>query len=98
MPTDAQLIWELFCVYMDSMLSPSPFMVDNSKKPFTNVYFHKKSTRFNPVQCGSNAFFIVQVCYRTGLYSEHSIIGPPLGDPLTGFLGEGRLVIQESAF
>ncbi|KAL3089504.1 hypothetical protein niasHS_006888 [Heterodera schachtii] len=43
LPTDTELIWHLFCTYLDFHISPSSDGVSELSKPFSNVFFVNSS-------------------------------------------------------
>lgn len=95
MLTDSELIWLLFCTYMDFHLSPSSVAasaVSEFNKPFTNVFFVKSDGKM-PLSLGIDStvfqqqdefpgkFFVrmVSLLYSGFMNSTSKIISQFLG-------------------
>jgi len=59
-PTDSEILWGLFCIYMDFHLSPSSGTSSSTEliRPFSSVYFLKAQTTNFPLNENPEAFFI----------------------------------------
>lgn len=65
LPTDAELVWLLFCAYMDGHLTADPFAAGvNYAKPFSSIHSLRKPASPIPVQKASNAFYVQMVRRR----------------------------------
>lgn len=65
-PNDSDLLWHMFCTYMDFHLSPSPnteFFSGEFVRAFSTVYFVKSPSTGLPIGAKENteAFFIRMV-------------------------------------
>uniref|UniRef100_A0A1I8APS1 SH2 domain-containing protein n=1 Tax=Steinernema glaseri TaxID=37863 RepID=A0A1I8APS1_9BILA len=60
LPTDSELVWQLFCVFMDTQMTPQSLAIMEAdiQKPFTNSYTHSKTVRITPIQKYPHAFYI----------------------------------------
>uniref|UniRef100_A0A1I7VKJ6 Pecanex-like protein n=1 Tax=Loa loa TaxID=7209 RepID=A0A1I7VKJ6_LOALO len=59
LPTDAQLIWSWFAVYMDARMGTNP-LVNDIEMPFSSVFYLKKPAKPSPLQCMKKSFYIYQ--------------------------------------
>ncbi|KAK0417411.1 hypothetical protein QR680_012993 [Steinernema hermaphroditum] len=60
LPTDSELVWHLFCVFMDTQMTPQSLALTEAdvQKPFTYPYTHSKNTRNAPIHKYAHAFYI----------------------------------------
>ncbi|TKR64354.1 hypothetical protein L596_024905 [Steinernema carpocapsae] len=63
LPTDSELIWMLFCVFMDTQLTPQSLAIteNDTQKPFTHTYTVPKAGRNAPIQRTPQAFYISMI-------------------------------------
>ncbi|VDM96469.1 unnamed protein product [Thelazia callipaeda] len=59
LPTDSELIWSWFSVYMDARMATNP-LVSDFEMPFSSVYYLKKPAKPSPLQCMKKSFYIYQ--------------------------------------
>ncbi|CAG9539723.1 unnamed protein product [Cercopithifilaria johnstoni] len=66
LPTDAQLIWSWFAVYMDARMGANP-LVSDIEMPFSSVFYLKKPSKPSLLQCMKKSFYI----YQSSIYPPH---------------------------
>ncbi|MFH4984161.1 hypothetical protein AB6A40_010870 [Gnathostoma spinigerum] len=59
LPTDTQLVWSWFCVYMDNRMSVNSLASDLNA-PFTSVYFLKKPNKPTTIQNAKDSFYLFE--------------------------------------
>ncbi|KAM3723904.1 Uncharacterized protein ACO02O_07079 [Dirofilaria immitis] len=66
LPTDAQLIWSWFAVYMDARMRTNP-LVNDIEMPFSSVFYLRKPAKPSPLQCMKKSFYI----YQSSVHPPH---------------------------
>ncbi|VDN93674.1 unnamed protein product [Brugia pahangi] len=66
LPTDAQLIWSWFSIYMDARMGTNP-LISDIEMPFSSVFYLKKPAKPSPLQCMKKSFYI----YQSSIHPPH---------------------------
>ncbi|VDO32961.1 unnamed protein product [Onchocerca flexuosa] len=66
LPTDAQLIWSWFAVYMNARMGTNP-LVSDIEMPFSSVFYLRKPAKPSPLQCMKKSFYI----YQSSIHPPH---------------------------
>uniref|UniRef100_A0A915PGG7 DUF4220 domain-containing protein n=1 Tax=Setaria digitata TaxID=48799 RepID=A0A915PGG7_9BILA len=66
LPTDAQLIWSWFAVYMDARMGTNP-LVSDIEMPFSSIFYLKKPAKPSSLQCMKKSFYI----YQSNIHPPH---------------------------